>query len=284
VSLLTTDRAHVQAILERGLLVEELDGSVTCHRLSAFTDPGSMPEKADLVLVSVKTYDTEAALSSVQACTHHGTWYLTVQNGIGNHERIARLVDPSSIMVGVTLIEPGRIRHGGNGLTFVGEVEGPPSARVDQVVEILRASELKAEASDSMQKIIWEKLVINVGINSITALTGIPNGVLVEVDAARELSEEAVKEALKVAGAKGFPLGDDMVEKVFAVARATAVNRSSMGQDVDRHAPTEIDAINGAIVDYGNEFGIPVPVNRALTQLIRTLEAGYSRTGRTGSC
>ena len=126
-----------------------------------------------------------------------------------------------------------------------------------------------------MQTLIWEKLLINVGINAITALTGIHNGSIAELKSARDLAQSAVREALKVARKKGFAIGDEIIERVIAVAGATAKNRSSMGQDVDHRNRTEIDAINGAIVEFGQEVGIATPVNYTLTQLVRTIEAGY---------
>ena len=110
-----------------------------------------------------------------------------------------------------------------------------------------------------MEKLIWEKLIVNVGINAITGLTGIRNGVIAQMKEASDLCTSAVEEALLVAGAKGFPMGREMVERVITVAAATARNRSSMGQDVDNTKGTEIDAINGAIVRFGKEARIPVP-------------------------
>ena len=124
-----------------------------------------------------------------------------------------------------------------------------------------------------MEQLIWEKLMINVGINAITALTGIRNGSIAELEPARSLCRDAVEEAVAVAAAKGIRIPEIIVEKVFSVARATAVNRSSMGQDVDRGKRTEIDAINGAIVAFGQEIGIPTPVNRTLTQLVKIVES-----------
>ena len=124
-----------------------------------------------------------------------------------------------------------------------------------------------------MQQLIWQKLMVNVGINAITALTGIRNGGIKTIPDARALSRSAVEEALLVAERRGFTFEGNMVERVYAVAEATSRNRSSMGQDIDRKRPTEIDAINGAIVSYGQELGVPVTVNETLTRLVRTLQS-----------
>ena len=136
VSLLTTNRRHIQAIRQSGLTVEELDGSTTmllCFQPMMIRH--SLEEAPDLVIVVVKTYSIEDAVSSILEHCNPKTSFLTLQNGIGNWERIARLVGRGSVLVGTTaqgatLVEPGRIRHGGNGPTYIGEPQGPPSARV----------------------------------------------------------------------------------------------------------------------------------------------------------
>ena len=122
---------------------------------------------------------------------------------------------------------------------------------------------------------MWAKLLINVGINAVTALTGIRNGQLLDLEQTRRLSREAVEEALAVAGTQGIAIEGDPVEKVFSVAAATAANRSSMGQDVDHGRTTEIGAINGFIVRMAEQAGVPVPVNRALTALVETMQAHF---------
>jgi 2-dehydropantoate 2-reductase len=279
-TLLTTNREHIQAIVEKGLMIEELDGRVErFHFASAVSEPGNIAKAVDVVLVTVKTYETEAAIASIRNCCHPATVFLTLQNGIGNGERIADLVGPTVVLMGTTAqgatyVEPGRIRHGGNGPTFIGEATGLPSERVRLLVDLFTRAGLVTQASGEMQVLIWRKLLINVGINAITALTGIRNGRIADLEAARNLSRAAVEEAMAVARAKGIPVAEDMVEQVLTVARATAQNRSSMGQDVDFGQRTEIDAINGAIVGFGQELGVETPVNRALTQLIQIVEAG----------
>jgi 2-dehydropantoate 2-reductase len=276
--LLSTNCDHIRAVREDGLFVEELDGSLSRYEPPAYSDPADIPQKADLVLVSVKTYATRAALQSVLSACSDSTMFLTLQNGVGNFERISEVVGEASTIVGVTaqgatLLEPGRIRHGGNGLTVVGEFRGEPSDRVRTVVDCLSEAGIQTQAGVNMQQLIWQKLMVNVGINAITALTGIRNGQINTIPDAGLLCRAAVEEALLVAERKGFRFEGDMVERVFAVAEATSRNRSSMGQDVDRRRPTEIDAINGAIVSYGKEMDLPVVVNETLTRLVRTLQS-----------
>lgn len=280
VTLFTIDREHVEAIQKDGLLIEEMDESVTRHRLRAIASADAVTEKPDLVLVTVKGYATAIAVESVMPYCEASTVFLTLQNGTGNWQKIAQVAGRKVVLAGTTaqgatLVGPGRVRHGGNGTTFIGEPEGEPTGRVTALVNRFRQAGLNTESSDNMEWLIWEKLMVNVGINAITALTGIRNGAVAELQPARQLSRAAVREAMEVAEAAGFPMRAGMEEKVLSIAKATARNRSSMGQDVDARKRTEIDSINGAIVRLGLELQVPTPVNTALTNLVRIVEAGY---------
>ncbi len=286
ISLFSTDRKHMEAIRQGGLVIEELDATVSNYRLAAYWDIDELPRRPDLALVLVKTHTTLKAVSLVHGICSPSTVFLTLQNGIGNWERIAEITGREAVLAGSTaqgstLLGPGLIRHGGNGPTYIGEPGGPASERVERIVEVFRESGLTAEPSGDVERLIWEKLIINVGINAITALTGIRNGFIAQMQEATDLCSAAVEEAIAVARAKGFPIGSDMVRRVIEVVRATARNRSSMGQDVDKKNMTEIDAINGAVVRFGKEEGIATPVNQTLTSLIKVLEAQY--TGQTTS-
>lgn len=280
VVLFSTNRRHMETVVRDGLIIEELDGSLTRFKLDACYRPEDIPWRPDLVIVLVKSYATQPAVASVKGLCRGSTIFLTLQNGVGNWERVAEQTGKDSVLIGstaqgATLVEAGRIRHGGKGLTVLGEPEGEPSRRSHEVAELLRQGGMETQVSGEMELLIWEKLQVNVGINAITALTGIRNGVIAQSEEARALSTAAVEESVRVSRAKGFPIREDMVERVMAIARATAVNRSSMGQDVDRRKRTEIDAINGAIVRLGEELQIPVPVNRTLTQLVKILESQF---------
>ncbi len=290
-SLLGANRDHMEAMRRRGLAIEELDGATSLSGpLPSYCDVSEVGEKADLVIVSVKGYATQRALVQARALFQPGALFLTLQNGVGNWERIAEEVGKDGVLAGTTsqgatLVSPGKIRHGGNGPTTIGEVAGPVTDRVRSVVELFRQAGFEAFANDEMERLIWEKLLVNVGINAITALTGMRNGGVAESAAAREIAGAAVAEALAVARAKGIRISEGMADRVFSVARATAANRSSMGQDIDRRKQTEIDSINGAIVRFANELGVNAPVNRTLALLIRIWEESFRGSpDRGGSC
>ena len=134
---------------------------------------------------------------------------------------------------------------------------------------------IETEVAADVRSIVWGELLINVGINAITALTGIKNGELLDLEATVDLSRAAVEEAIAVAKAQHIDVRKDVVAHVLEVARATGGNRSSMGQDVDNRRLTEIGAINGVVVKEAERLGMPAPVNRTLTALVETLQAHY---------
>jgi 2-dehydropantoate 2-reductase len=150
----------------------------------------------------------------------------------------------------------------------------PDRGRAAALAALLAAAGLPAEVSDDVEALLWGKLVVNVGINALTALLRVPNGALAESAAALELMAAAVAEAAAVAAARGVRLPyADPVAHVEAVARATGANRSSMLQDVLRGAATEVAAINGALVREGERLGVPTPLNAALAALVEALDA-----------
>ena len=250
--------------------------------VTAASDPAAL-EPADLVLVCVKAHQTRGALNAVRALRRPGGRVLTLQNGQGSGEVLAEVVPAADLLVGVTAqgatqLGPGRVRHGGSGPTVFGPyLPGPGVEPGTEIARMLTRACLPAEAISDPHPKLWHKLAINCGINALTALTGIRNGRIPEIPAAADLCRAAVRETAAVAAAWGVELGDpgDLSEAVLAVARATAANRSSMGQDVDARRPTEIEFINGAVVRRGAERGVETPVNRTLLQLIQTLEATF---------
>lgn len=272
--LLDPWQAHVAAIRAAGLACERADSAET-RRPHATTDPAEIGP-ADYALVLVKAQQTPWAAEQARLLGS-GPLVVTLQNGIGNRELLAAALGESRVgqgvtALGATLLGPGRVRHAGQGSTVFGAA--PDRAGMAALADLFGACGLPAELTDDLDALVWGKLVVNVGINALTALLRVPNGALPDTPAARELAAEAVAEAVAVAQARGTPIPQDKpLEHVLAVARATGANRSSMLQDVLRGSPTEIATINGAVVREGQRLGVPTPVNRLLTRLVEALDA-----------
>ncbi|MFP4258693.1 MAG: ketopantoate reductase family protein [Desulfovermiculus sp.] len=276
--LLGRQADQMEIVAEQGLLVEELDRTRSTWPANVCLAPKDVCTPPDVVLVLVKSYATDAAVSSVLPYCHERTVFVTVQNGMGNWEQIAAHVPRERILAGVTAqgatrIGPGHIRHGGNGDTILGAVEVEPPDVLWDLIHIFRRAGLKCEATDRTLEHIWSKLFVNIGINAVTALTGVPNGWIADFKPAREVTQAAVGEAMQVAEARGIKPSLDTVDRVLAIAQATAWNHSSMLQDVRNKNQTEVEAINGIICRWGSEHNISTPVNMALKNLVHVLES-----------
>ncbi len=277
VELYSTNEKHMRAIRENGLKIEELDGSITTYKLKTYTNIDEIEINPDLVLVTLKTYKTKDGLLTLVPRLNSRPIFLTLQNGIGNIERITELVPREQVIAGITaqgatLVTKGYIRHGGNGPTYIGEINGPITPRIKDIVEVFNKCGLNTYQTDDTEKLIWKKLLINIGINAITAIARVKNGYIATSKYAREISEIAVKEAIEVANTMGIEFDKHIFNEVIEVAKKTSRNISSMHQDILNKKITEIDSINGAIVNLGKELGIPTPVNLTLTNLIKLIE------------
>jgi 2-dehydropantoate 2-reductase len=266
---------HVAAINAHGLSCEH-DGLTETRPLHAVLEP-TLAAPADLALVLVKAHQTPwAAAACQQALAADGVAY-TLQNGLGNRELLAATLGEACVgqgvtALGATLLGPGRVRLAGRGPTNLGLEPAP--ARAAALADCLNQSGLTATLSPAIVSLVWGKLLVNVGINALTALLRVPNGALASHPEARALLTTAVHEAAAVAAASGVTLPyANPVAHALAVAEATAANRSSMLQDILRGSPSEIATINGAIVREGRRLGIPTPLNAILTDLITGLEA-----------
>ena len=269
---------HIKAVNDNGLNIER-EGKFRSVSVKATTDPNRIGI-SDLVISFVKSTNTSQAAKTAKFLMDDSSLILTLQNGMGNADTIAEVIEPTRIIAGTTshgatMIGPGSIRHAGIGPTTIGMWADGGKDKALYIAKFLTEAGIKTEAVDDIQSVIWNKLLVNVGINAITALTGIKNGQLLDLSATQNISRAAVEEAMELARAQGVMIRGDSVGHVFEIAKATSPNRSSMGQDVDNKRLTEIEAINGFVVREASKIGLKVPVNKTLTALIETLQSHY---------
>jgi 2-dehydropantoate 2-reductase len=269
---------HVRKIKESGLRIDD-DGHIRHVTLDITTDY-RQTRPADLVIIFVKGPQTpEAAKAAAQIVARNGV-VLTLQNGLGNADILAEVLEPEKVITGTTsygstVLGPGSIRHAGIGPTVIGPWAGADLQRVQEVALTLTKAAIETEVMEDVKALVWNKLMVNVGINAIVALTHIRNGQLLDLEVTKELSSRAVEEGMAVAKALGIGVRMDAVEHCWWVAKETGKARASMGQDVDARRETEIGTINGAIVRLGKELGIETPINLALTALVETWQFHY---------
>jgi len=262
--------AHVRAIRESGLrLTGAYDETVFPD---ATTDGTGL--RADLAVVTVKAFDTADAAR--QLATGEVDLALSLQNGLGNEETLARRLDcpvlAGTATYGAVRRDPGVVACTGRGEVVLGARAGGQSPEAERVGAAFRAAGLSTTVAPDMPHRLWEKLAVNAGINAVTALARLANGDLLD-GPARGVALDAARETARVARAAGVPLSDaDASEALLHVAETTAANHSSTYQDVRAGARTEVEALNGYVVDAGADHDVETPVNRTLASLLRAWE------------
>jgi 2-dehydropantoate 2-reductase len=273
VSMLGTWKQGLQALRENGARIQDADGNEHAYPVHATDDPHEV-SGAKFAIVLVKSWQTERAASQLKLSLADDGHALTLQNGLGNRETLSRDLGTDRVSLGVTttgatLLSPGLVRTGGDGII---SIEHAQRQALGPLEAALRSSNFNLQIVDDAQSLIWGKLVINAAINPLTALLRIPNGELLERPTTRKMMASLARETAEVAAAEHVHLPfSNPVSAAEDVARKTARNISSMFQDVRRGAPTEIDAICGAVTKRAEFHGIDTPYNRACWQLVRAL-------------
>ncbi len=270
-------REHVEKVRTDGLVIEEAaTGGIVLAHPEASTEPRSV-EGSDVFIVFVKSTNTEQAALQFKDLAGPRTVALTLQNGLGNEAIIRKHFGPGRTAAGVTsqgatFLGPGRIRHAGTGPTHICMADGD-NRKLSPLAEALGKAGFETHVEKDVASLVWSKLVINVGINALTALLGKTNGELLRHEELKAVMADLVAEAVAVARARGvrFTYADPLAT-VYEVAGKTGANRSSMLQDFDRARESEIDFMNGAIVREAAELGIAVPVNATVTRLVKTFD------------
>ncbi len=273
VTMLGSWRDGLNALQAKGVRLRDLNGEEHCYPVHVMEDARQREAYSDAIVL-VKSWQTTRVAGQLETCLGASGIALTLQNGLGNYEALAGALGPERAALGVTtvaarLIEPGYVQHTGEGKVTLGMYP-----RLAVLREAMTKAGFQVESNADPRSLLWGKLVINASINPLTAILGITNGELLAQEDIRELLREIATEAEFIAYHNGVRLPyPDPLDMVEQVAKNTSTNRSSMLMDILNGRPTEIDAINGAIVQAGGEAGVPTPVNRVLWQLVRGLDS-----------
>jgi 2-dehydropantoate 2-reductase len=267
---------HVAAISTEGLWLESLQFEARI-RIEAAESVESVRDAA-VVLLSVKTLDTETAARSLVPYLAPGALVLSLQNGVDNVERIRMSAGidalPVVVYVAAAMTGPGRVRHTGRGDLIVGDLRGGRRNDVIRTAALFARAGVSCASSDNIQAELWAKMVMNCAYNAVSALSRARYGRIAQDPGAREVLRRAVEETTAVARATGVRLPDgDLVEAAFRLGEAMPEATSSTAQDIGRSKRTEIDSLNGYVVRRGREVGVATPVNQTLHALVKLLEA-----------
>lgn len=262
---------HVDAINAHGLLLD-MQGFKGHLPAKAAVDTTALAAP-DLVLVCVKSADTEAAGRSFTDHLRPDTSVLSLQNGVDNAQRLSAVtghpVIPAVVYVGSGMAGPGHVRHHGGGGLAIGAA--PAS---EALAQALNAAGIRTTIADDIETTLWSKLVINCAFNALSAVAGIAYGPMMEVEGARDVIASAVQEAASVARASGVAMPDDLAAQILKIPASMPNQTSSTAQDLSRGKPSEIDFLNGHVVRKGAELGIPTPTNQALQVMVKLAERG----------
>lgn len=265
---------RAERINQRGIILErggqELTVPVPCSADAADFAP------ARLALLLVKAYDTEEATRHALPAIGDDGGVLTLQNGLGNYERIAEIVPQARVLAGTstfgaTLLGEGHVREAGRGFVQLGSPTGN-HRRAREAARYLKSAGIECEPASSVDEVLWAKAMVNAAINPLTALTGLRNGRLVEIDSLRELMNAVTVEVSDIARSCGIFVREGIVQMVEGICAETGDNRSSMLQDISAGRRTEIDFINGEIARRAEERGLEAPLCRMLTTLVKGRE------------
>lgn len=276
--LIDRSPAHIDAMRTQGLRVDDTRGSRHVP-VRATTQPEEAGA-AEVVIVLVKSFHTEAAIRGAQALVGPETVVLSLQNGLGHEDILADVVGRERVLAGKTYVGgilrgAGHIESGVIGKhTIIGELDGRVTDRVQRIAEAFNDAGLSTQVSDNIVGTMWDKLLVNVATGALTGITSLTYGQLYDEPLLKATSLAAVAEAIATAKAAGVRLSMTEPEQAWTLAAEglPAAFKTSMLQSLEKGSVTEIDFINGSVVRWGARHGVPTPVNATLVACIKGLE------------
>lgn len=281
VTFVDPDLETVASINEKGLGIMALDAEspdqVFFSKAQAVSQ-GNLIDGCDLVLIAVKSYHTLTAIKGVAHLVSSSCPVLSLQTGLGNIETIEKIVPREHILGGYTFMAatalgPGVVRHGGVGTTYIGEMDGAISPRVEAIAKIFKESGLVTKIANRIEGRLWCKVIIFSAINPVSAILRVKNGELLENMESVTLMKRLIDEGKAVAEALAVDIVyHDLYELLFDTCKRTSDNLSSMLQDFLNGKKTEIDNQNGELCRYGRTVKVELPTHHTIIQIVKLLE------------
>lgn len=266
-------KTHIDAIKQNGLIIK---GKTRKNiKISTFETIDEVPFIPDLLILTVKSYDTENAIKQTVGLIDENTFVLSLQNGLDNVEKIQKYVDRKRILAcitthGVVFCKPGVIEHTGVGKTVIGAIENKNISILDNIASMLSKSGIKTTTSNYILKDIWIKAIVNSCINPVTAIFRCKNGYLLENPVLEKIVEKICAESTNIANSHGIDVSyEGMIKKTKQVITETSKNRSSMLQSINLGKKTEIESINGTFVNIAKKHGTECLLNSVLVNVVK---------------
>jgi 2-dehydropantoate 2-reductase len=280
--LINRGQAHVDALRQHGLVMRDggVDRVVPVRATTDCREIAASTGAVDLLIVLVKSFHTQEAITGALPIVGEHTTVLSLQNGLGHEDVLAEVVGRHKLLAGKTyaggvMLLPGHIIAGTQGKeTFIGELDGQLTVRVSHIAEAFNSAGLITTVSHNIMGTMWDKLLVNVATGALSGITGLPYGELYQVPEVEACAIAAVAEAMAVARASGIALStsDPRAPWLKAAAGLPFAFKASMLQSLEKGTVTEVDFVNGAVVRQGAKCGVPTPVNQALVACLKGVE------------
>lgn len=275
---------HMEKVSDAGLFITGIWGDHLVDNIATYTEFAQIPTDSDfdLILITVKSYDTERAGREVKNLIKDNTLVIHLQNGLGNAEKLLNYIPEDKLITGRVIfgveIEPGVVKVTVSADEIIlGTVGSVPAPTIKEISDIFSRAGLPARLSTSIDKHLWAKALYNCALNPLATILEVPYGFLAENEYTKEIMDKVIEEIYQVGGELKVdfepPTAEEYKEQFYSkLVPATAEHHASMLQDIKKGKPTEIDALNGAIAAYGEKYGVETPYNTLLTNLIKAKE------------
>ena len=284
VVLIDANREHVDSIKSNGLIIDGFGGSRSI-RIPATTDPSQL-KSANIIFFQCKAYSTREASKSICHLVHENSVCISFQNGLGNEEIISEELGSDKVLGGLTAmaglyIRPGTIYDFSRVPSYIGEMNGGTSNRVEKIAKKLSRSGLETHVSENIRSEIWKKLLGNISLSAISGLTNLTSASSMQIPELKSVGIQAMEEAFEVAKASGVSLNhSEVVNGMELISKpgGTGDNKSSLCVDLLNHRQTEVDFIYGEVIKFAEEKGIKTPTLKVLHGLVKGVESNYKNT------
>jgi len=267
---------HLQALCANGLQVTSPDGNLKV-RSALFTDDTAKIGAVDLILFCVKSYDTEAAAEQIKPLIAERTRILSLQNGVDNPDKLARVLNPDHILpavvyVGAQLTAPGVVAHSNGGRIIFGEIGGAAGESSHSLRQTLSDAGISCEISAAIEQIQWTKLLWNAPFCAISCLARANVKQIVESESLAALALDCMTEVQAAARAHDIELRREQFDAIMTFSRSLGDFKPSMLQDLEAGKPLEYEAFNGIVVQTLRQAGAPAPINQAFYATLKFLD------------
>ena len=274
--------AQLEALLESGLEIHFGEETSLVKPLHAVGSPAEAGSDLDLVLFTVKGYDTEPAAAALKPVIGHHTAVLTLQNGVESADQLASILGDEYVLAGTTYIFAELTKPGVISIIppmrriIFGELSGEATPRIETIAEALRGAGIDARVAPDIRLAIWQKYVGLAGFATATSACGVPIGAIMGSEEGTQLMKALVTETIDVGRAAGVKLPPDAVDRVMGqVASLPASGKSSMQRDYETHHKVELEQITGVIVRMGRRLGVPTPTFDVAYSILKVRAASF---------